>query len=361
MRSVLKPLVLGIALTTTLVGCTTVSEPDAVTTAPSFTEQKQVNELVQTGMHYYWNGGDLKKVEKEFFKGITLKGKFDVVEASFAQASELAPDRLDLRFGIASSQIIQNKVDEALATYDSILELDEDNFEAAVLKAGYLKVTGDQQAYEQIMSELQKTHPEQAADYLTTFNRTDELMGTELHTEATASAESAHTIVTLGYALSPEGEMREPLIDRLEQTLAVAEKNPTASIIVSGGVPNGGVTEAFMMKNWLIGQGIAEERIFIDDKAKDTVGNAIFSMEIMKDLGTEHVTLISSASHMRRALSIFEEVADNEGLDISFDNLVAMDFDSMEEAMKVSDNEALVVYRDMLRSSGLWAYPGLQI
>ncbi|MGI9281909.1 MAG: ElyC/SanA/YdcF family protein [Endozoicomonas sp.] len=359
MRSLLKPLVLGMALSTALVGCTSLTEQ--ANTAPSYEEQKQINDLVQTGMYYYWNGGDLKKVEREFFKGITLKGKFDVVEASFEQASELAPDRLDLRFGIASTQIIQSKVEDAIQTYEDILEMDPENFDAGILAAAYKKVSGDRDGYETIMADLGHRYPEQTADYLNAFERTDTFMATELNTKASFNRHHNHTIVTLGYALSPEGEMRQPLIDRLEQTLAAATRNPEATIIVSGGVPNGGVTESFLMKQWLVEKGVSADRVYMDDKAKDTVGNALYSTEIMKDIGTEHVTLISSASHMRRALSIFAEVADREHVDISFDNLVAMDFDSMDEAMTLSANESLVIYRDMLRGSGIWAYPGLQI
>lgn len=359
MRSLLKPLVLGIAISTALAGCASLTEQPAAT--PSFEQQKQVSDLVQTGMHYYWNGGDLKKAEQEFFKGITLKGKFDVVEASFEQASKLAPNRLDLRFGIASTQIIQNKVDEAIQTYEGILDLDPENFDASILTAAYKKVSGDTKGYRAIMTDLAQRYPEQTADYLDTFERTDTFMSAELKTQAFACDQPNHTIVTLGYALSPEGKMRQPLIERLEQTLAAATRNPKATIIVSGGVPNGGVTEAFLMKQWLTGKGVAADRIYMDDRAKDTVGNAIYSTEIMKDLGTEHVTLISSASHMRRALSVFAEVADRSNEEISFDNLVAMDFDSMEEAGTVSANEFLVIYRDMLRGSGIWAYPSLQI
>mgnify|MGYP003594042501 FL=1 len=32
----------------------------------------------------------------------------------------------------------------------------------------------------------------------------------------------------------------------------------------------------------------------------------------------------------------------------------------MDEAMTVSQNELLVIYRDLFRVSGIWAYPGIQ-
>ena len=37
-----------------------------------FDKQREINELVQTGIYYYWNGGDLKKDENEFL--CTLDG-----------------------------------------------------------------------------------------------------------------------------------------------------------------------------------------------------------------------------------------------------------------------------------------------
>jgi hypothetical protein len=53
----------------------------------------RIKTLVDTGMQYYWSGGDVKKAEAEVFKGITLHGRYDVVEKAFAEASSLAPDQ----------------------------------------------------------------------------------------------------------------------------------------------------------------------------------------------------------------------------------------------------------------------------
>ena len=61
---------------------------------------------------------------------------FDIVENSFKEASALDPERLDLRFGIASSQILQNKTNEALNTYRDIIKIYPSSFEANMLLAG---------------------------------------------------------------------------------------------------------------------------------------------------------------------------------------------------------------------------------
>lgn len=312
-------------------------------------------------MYYYWHGGDLQKVEKEFFKGITLKGKYDVVENAFLAASELDPNRLDLQFGLASTQIIQRKVPEALATYKAIIARNPKDFQAHMLLAAYSLATKDAQTYAASMEAMRTVYPEMTAAFEERFHRVDAIMNLPFGMEAEAVSTPNHAIVILGYALADDGSMREPLIGRLEQGLALARKNPGSPIIVSGGVPKGGVTEAYLMKRWLTERGIPGDKIYIEDQAKDTVGNALYSVAILKQLGIQNVTLITSASHMRRALSVFTEMAVSESLDLqTLDNLVYLDYPSMEEARVVSDNEALVIYRDMARASGIWAYPGIQ-
>lgn len=70
---------------------------------------KRINQLEEIAMYYYWHGGDVKKAEEEIFQGITLKGKYDVVENAFLQATLIDPHSLDLKFSLASTQIIQKK------------------------------------------------------------------------------------------------------------------------------------------------------------------------------------------------------------------------------------------------------------
>lgn len=333
---------------------------EMIASAVSFDDQRRVTELVQLGITYYWQGGDYKKIEKEFFRGITLKGDFNVVEASFVEASALAPQRLDLRFSVASSQVIQGKLDDALATYQRILELDPENFDAQVLYAAYSRVNNDPDSFNATMQSLSQTHPVEAANYEATFSRVENIFKMPINVEARKVSVPNHTIVILGYALDDNGMMRAPLIGRLEQGVAMYRMNPDANIIVTGGVPKQGVTESYLMKRYLVERGIPASKVFIEDKAKDTVGNAVFSSRIMAEQGTKSVTLISSASHVRRGVSVFKEASIKQGLDIQFDNLAYLDYDTVADAEVISPKEYMVVYRDALRGSGLWNYPGIQ-
>lgn len=36
----------------------------------SFKNQKAIDELTQTGIYYYWHGGDLKKPKRNFLRGL---------------------------------------------------------------------------------------------------------------------------------------------------------------------------------------------------------------------------------------------------------------------------------------------------
>ena len=323
-----------------------------------FDKQREINELVQTGIYYYWNGGDLKKVENEFFKGITLKGKYDVVEEAFKKASALDPQRLDLRFSIASTQIIQGKIDEAIATYDGIVKLDKNNFEARILKAMYAKVSDKTEMYDQTIKALKEKFPNKIEAYLKKFENAER--NTSLVLNYVESPKEKDFIVTLGYALNSDGTMHETLIKRLDQTCLAAIANPDAKIIVSGGVQKSGVTESYLMKKWLIEKGIDANRIIPEDKSKDTVDNALNSVEILKVNNAKNIILITSASHIRRAKTIFEEAISNAGMETTVENFVYLDYKSIEEAMAVTAKERLVIFRDLGRASGIWAYPGIQ-
>ena len=323
-----------------------------------FDKQREINELVQTGIYYYWNGGDLKKVENEFFKGITLKGKYDVVEEAFKKASALDPQRLDLRFSIASTQIIQGKIDEAIATYDGIVKLDKNNFEARILKAMYAKVSDKTEMYDQTIKVLKDKFPNKTEAYLKKFENAER--NTNLVLNYVESPKEKDFIVTLGYALNSDGTMHETLIKRLDQTYLAAIANPDAKIIVSGGVQKSGVTESYLMKKWLIEKGIDANRIIPEDKSKDTVDNALNSVEILKVNNAKNIILITSASHIRRAKTIFEEAISNAGMETTVENFVYLDYKSIEEAMAVTAKERLVIFRDLGRASGIWAYPGIQ-
>jgi len=319
----------------------------------------RIKTLVDTGMQYYWSGGDVKKAETEVFKGITLHGRYDVVEKAFAEAATLAPSRLDFLYAVASSQILQKNLAGARATYESILEKDPASFDAQAWLAALARIERDQTQMalaDQAMAGLDRARAEA---YRQRFVRAETIMAERPNGDVPALP-SKVMIVTLGYALAKDGTAEKPLLDRLEVALKAAQANPTARIMVTGGQPQAGVTEGDVMTRWLVEKGIDRDRILIEDKSKDTVGNVLNVANLLKRHTADAAILVTSASHMRRARTLLEDAFRQYNLDTRILPVVALDAPSLEEAAKVSQDERLVIYRDLMRVSGLWAYPGIQ-
>ncbi len=245
--------------------------------------------------------------------------------------------------------------------------MDPNNFNANLLYGVYSKASGDDAAYKASVAKLKQIDVQKTNMYLQKLEQTEKIFNEKLITTAPANVQSKnHAIVILGYALADDGTMKEPLIERLKTGLAVANKYPNSKIIVTGGVPKQGITEADAMSKWLISQGINKDRIILENKSTDTVENGLFSTAILEKEGLKDVTVVTSASHIRRALAVFKEAdhfyskMNGKAGKRNFTNAVYLDYKSLEEAQQVSKDEKLVIYRDLLRTSGIWQYPELQ-
>ncbi|WP_376742581.1 ElyC/SanA/YdcF family protein [Ensifer canadensis] len=319
----------------------------------------RIKQLVDTGMQYYWSGGDVKKAEAEVFKGITLHGKYDVVEAAFKEASTLAPERLDFQYAVASTQIIQKKLDEAQTTFQGILEKDPTAFDAQSWLEAIARIRGDETNVALAHQALAGLDREQAEVYRKRFIRAEQIMAEKPNFDV-PTLPGKVMVVALGYALADDGTAQQTLLDRLDVTLKAAEANPTALVMVSGGVPKNGVTEGDIMSKWLVDKGISRDRIIIEDKSKDTIGNVVNAANLLVRHQADTVILVTSSSHMRRARTVMEDALTQRDLPTTVVPLNALDAPSQEEAAKVGADERLVIYRDLMRVSGVWAYPGLQ-
>ena len=119
----------------------------------------------------------------------------------------------------------------------------------------------------------------------------------------TVSGRSA--IVVLGYGLNQNGTMAPELVKRVSAGKSQADATPALPIVVTGGVPRKGITEASAMKKWLIDNEIDAARITPEDKSGSTVANAQNTASILRPLGIGNVVLVTSPSHIRRAAADF--------------------------------------------------------
>jgi uncharacterized SAM-binding protein YcdF (DUF218 family) len=83
--------------------------------------------------------------------------------------------------------------------------------------------------------------------------------------------------------------------------MAIANAFPQSPVIVTGGNPQNGKTEAAEMRNLLVSLGFPPNRIIVEDKANSTVQNARFSVPLAKKAGTTGIILVTSSTHQQRA------------------------------------------------------------
>jgi uncharacterized SAM-binding protein YcdF (DUF218 family) len=122
---------------------------------------------------------------------------------------------------------------------------------------------------------------------------------------------SKPAIVILGYGLNPNGTMRTILRRRVLTGLTVAQFFPQSPVIVTGGNPQSGKTEAQQMRNMLMLLGFPPNRIIVEDRANSTVQNAQFSVPLAKQAGTSGIILVTSTTHQDRADGNFADAGGN--------------------------------------------------
>lgn len=88
---------------------------------------------------------------------------------------------------------------------------------------------------------------------------------------------------------------------RLDAALIYAKEYTHVKLVLSGGRgPDEDIEEAVVMKDFLLENGIDEDRLLLEDKATSTYENLLFSQEMLpSDINS--VTLITSDYHLHRA------------------------------------------------------------
>lgn len=121
-------------------------------------------------------------------------------------------------------------------------------------------------------------------------------------------------IVALGFQLNPDGTMRDELIERLRVVKACAEKYPNALIVCTGGgtaAANESATEAGRMASWLIENGVAAERVLVEDRSLTTAQNAIYTLDLLAERCPQvrELAIVSSDYHIATGTLLFEAEA----------------------------------------------------
>ena len=111
------------------------------------------------------------------------------------------------------------------------------------------------------------------------------------------------TVIVLGCGIRGE-RVSVGLAKRLDKAYEYHTKNPEAVIIVSGGQgPQEDIPEALAMKRYLVGKGVPEDKIIMEDKSTSTITNFRNSYAIMQERGmsVSRVVFVTNAYHVYRS------------------------------------------------------------
>ncbi len=97
-------------------------------------------------------------------------------------------------------------------------------------------------------------------------------------------------------------------VERLLVTYDVLRTNQAKFAIISSGIDGRGEPEASLLARQLRSWGIDESRLIVEDKSVNTHKNALYSKRIIEERKFQHVMLITSAMHMKRAEGCFRAV-----------------------------------------------------
>lgn len=126
-------------------------------------------------------------------------------------------------------------------------------------------------------------------------------------------APRAPVAVVLGGGIDPPGSLHAPanLKDGADRVLYAAElfhAGRVQRLLLSGGAHPAisARSEPAVTRELLMALGVPEEAILMEQKSRNTRQNAAFSACLLRQLGIERVLLVTSALHMRRAVTRFE-------------------------------------------------------
>jgi uncharacterized SAM-binding protein YcdF (DUF218 family) len=129
-----------------------------------------------------------------------------------------------------------------------------------------------------------------------------------LYYAKTASPVKSDVMIVLGCQIWDQSPSLS-LEYRLQKALELYNAGYAGHIIVSGGQGgNEKVTEASVMKNWLVANGVDKSLVLEEGKSTSTYENLTFSKEIMDRQHFQTAVLVSNDFHMFRSLRYAKKV-----------------------------------------------------
>lgn len=144
-------------------------------------------------------------------------------------------------------------------------------------------------------------------------------------------------VIVLGAPPLGPGVPGPALERRLDHAVAVFTTSGAGSLVPSGGVVGPPPAEAEIMRDLALSRGVPAERIVVEDRARNTFENALYTGLIMRRRGWRNVIVVTDAFHMRRALYVYRRL----GLTVSGDAVTVRPSGSLTSRLRLYAREAI--------------------
>jgi hypothetical protein len=126
-------------------------------------------------------------------------------------------------------------------------------------------------------------------------------------------ADAPELAVVVGGGLAPDGGPLPSTVARAHKAAQLARERIELVVICSGDrqleAAGGSPSEAALMRDLIVSQGIAAERVAVEDESRDTIGNAVLTaVRYLAGIEPRPLAVITSPFHLERAVETFRHV-----------------------------------------------------
>ncbi len=126
-------------------------------------------------------------------------------------------------------------------------------------------------------------------------------------------SEPIDAVIILGKGVNPDGSLPDIVQHELDYVLRLLAQQPTPLVIVSGrqwglAGTSGTISEAQAMADYFhINSNMAVQ---LEDQSLDTIGNLVFSKQILDQHHAKHILVVSTVAHLVRVKYIVSQLFD---------------------------------------------------
>lgn len=111
--------------------------------------------------------------------------------------------------------------------------------------------------------------------------------------------------IVLGAMIRPDGSPSPALARRVAHGVALARSGVVEHLLMTGGAVRHPTPEAHLMRDMALAAGIAPERVVVEDRSRNTIGNAALSRPLIEARGWRRLLVVTDACHIPRSLYVF--------------------------------------------------------